>query len=286
MFSRSGCLRGAATAVPVSEIGSAGHCPVNLHPVLIAAMTIAITGSASGIGAATAAVLRAAGHDIIGIDLADADLTGDLTDAAVRAGIVDQVLERGGGALDGLVLCAGVGPQVPDPMRIVEINYRSTVAVLDALLPALRQGKTPAAVVVSSVASTHLAWTQNPIATGTEAEAFASAGDYAGSYAYAASKNAVTVAVRRRAAEWGAAGVRLNAVAPGSVETPLLRAGLDDPRYGEAIRNFTSPVGRNGRPEEIADLIAYLLSPRAGFIHGAQFVIDGGTDAQARPEAV
>ncbi|MFI6866428.1 SDR family oxidoreductase [Nocardia sp. NPDC050406] len=249
-------------------------------------MTIAITGSASGIGAATAAALAAAGHDIIGIDLKDADITGDLTDAAVRAAAVEQMLERSGGVLNGLVLCAGVGPQVPDPMRIVEINYRSTIALLDALLPALRKGESPAAVVVSSVASTHLAWDQNPIASGNEAEAFAQAGEYAGSYAYAASKNAVTVAVRQRAAEWGAAGVRLNTVAPGSVDTPLLQAGMDDPRYGEAIRNFTSPVGRNGRPDEIASLIAYLLGPQAGFIHGSQFVIDGGTDAQARPTAV
>lgn len=272
--------------VPLVEIDVEAHCPGNLHPVLIARMTIAITGSASGIGAATAAALTAAGHDIIGIDLKDADITGDLTDPALRAAAVEQVLERSGGVLDGLVLCAGVGPQVPDAMRIVEINYRSTIALLDALLPALQKGESPAAVVVSSVASTHIPWEQNPISTGTEADAFAKAGDYAGSYAYAASKNAVTIAVRQRAVEWGAAGVRLNTVAPGSVDTPLLQAGLADPRYGEAIRNFTSPIGRNGRPDEIASLIAYLLGPQAGFIHGSQFVIDGGTDAQARPTVV
>lgn len=94
------------------------------------------------------------------------------------------------------------------------------------------------------------------------------------------------MAVRQRAVEWGAAGVRLNTVAPGSVETPLLQAGLDDPRYSEAIRNFVAPIGRNGKPEEIASLITYLLGPQAGFIHGAQFVIDGGIDAQTRPTAV
>ncbi|MFF0637100.1 SDR family oxidoreductase [Nocardia sp. NPDC004151] len=249
-------------------------------------MTIAITGSGSGIGAATAAALRAAGHDIIGIDLRNADITVDLTDADARNAAVEAVLERSGGSLDGLILCAGVGPQVPDPNLVVEINYRATVALLDALLPALTKGENPAAVVVSSVASTHIKWEDNPIASGTEAEAFAQAGDYAGSYAYAASKNAVTVAVRERAVEWGAAGVRLNTVAPGSVDTPLLQAGLDDPRYGDAIRNFVSPIGRNGRAEEIASLIAYLMGPQAGFIHGSQFVIDGGVDAQARPTAV
>ncbi|QLY29103.1 SDR family oxidoreductase [Nocardia huaxiensis] len=249
-------------------------------------MTIVITGSGSGIGAATAAALSAAGHDILGIDLRNADVTADLTDPAARDAAVATVLERTGGVLEGLVLCAGVGPHVPDPNFVVEINYRATVALLDALLPALQKGESPAAVVVSSVASTHIAWDQNPINTGTEAEAFAAAGDFAGSYAYAASKNAVTVAVRQRAEEWGAAGVRLNTVAPGSVDTPLLQAGMADARYGDAIRNFTAPIGRNGTPEEIASLIAYLLGPQAGFIHGAQFVIDGGIDAKVRPAAV
>ncbi|MBL1076695.1 SDR family oxidoreductase [Nocardia sp. 2] len=249
-------------------------------------MTIAITGSGSGIGAATAAALTAAGHDVIGIDLRNADVTADLTDPAAREAAVAAVLERSGGVLDGLVLCAGVGPHVPDPNFVVEINYRATVAFLDALFPALQKGESPAAVVVSSVASTHIRWEQNPINTGTEAESFAQAGDFAGQYAYASSKNAVTVAVRQRAEEWGAARVRLNTVAPGSVDTPLLRAGLDDPRYGEAIRNFTAPIGRNGTPDEIASLITYLLGPQAGFIHGAQFVIDGGMDAKTRPAAV
>ncbi|MFJ4655586.1 SDR family oxidoreductase [Nocardia sp. NPDC088792] len=249
-------------------------------------MTIAITGSGSGIGAATAAALAAAGHDIIGIDLRNADITVDLTDSEARAAAVTELLERSGGALDGLVLCAGVGPQVPDFNTILEVNYRSTVALLDALYPALQKGESPAAVVVSSVASTQVKWEDNPIAKGAEAESFPRAGDAAGAFAYAASKNAVTVACRERAVEWGKAGVRLNTVAPGSVDTPLLQAGMDDPRYGEAIRNFVAPIGRNGRPDEIASLIAYLLGPQAGFIHGAQFVIDGGMDAQTRPTTV
>ncbi|WP_067574896.1 SDR family oxidoreductase [Nocardia acidivorans] len=249
-------------------------------------MTIAITGSGSGIGAATAAALTAAGHDIIGIDLRNADVTADLTDPAARAAAVEAVLERSGGVLNGLILCAGVGPHVPDPNFVVEINYRATVAFLDALFPALQKGESPAAVVVSSVASTHIKWEENPINLGTEAESFASAGDLAGQFAYASSKNALTVAVRRRAVEWGNARVRLNTVAPGSVDTPLLQAGMDDPRYGDAIRNFVAPIGRNGTPAEIASLIKYLIGPDAGFIHGAQFVIDGGIDAQVRPTAV
>ncbi|WP_327098196.1 SDR family oxidoreductase [Nocardia vinacea] len=249
-------------------------------------MTIAITGTASGIGAATAAALGAAGHKIIGVDLRDADITADLSDSDARGAVIDEVLERSGGVLDGLVLSAGLGFNFPDPMKVIEVNYRASLALLDGLLPALRKGESPAAVVVSSLASTQISWSENPIAHGAEVEAIAQAGDNGGLLAYAASKNAVTVGVRQRAAEWGAAGVRLNTVAPGMVDTPLFQAGLAHPHYGEIVRNFTTPIGRTGTPAEIASLITYLLTPQAGFIHGAQFIIDGGADAETRPTVV
>ncbi|MCM6774707.1 SDR family oxidoreductase [Nocardia sp. CDC159] len=252
-------------------------------------MTIAITGSASGIGAATATAMSAGGHDIIGVDLHDAEVIADLSGPQGRAAAIEGVLARSGGVLDGAVLCAGIGPHTPDPLRLIDINYHGAVAVLDGLLPALRRGESPAAVVVSSVSSTQVRWAENPLSAGADrdavARALAPAGDYAGHLAYAWSKNALTVAARERAADWGAAGVRLNTVAPGTVATPLLRAGLDDPRYGELIRGFTAPIARTAEPSEIAALIVYLLGPQAGYIHGAQFVIDGGVDARLRPTA-
>lgn len=251
---------------------------------------IAITGSGSGIGAATAEALRAAGHQVIGIDVRNADLSADLSSAGGRAQAVAGVLERCGGVLDGLVLCAGLGPQVEPSARVVSVNYFGAVELLDGLLPALSKGSNPAAVVVSSVSSAHLSWDKNPLAAVLEAGdevAVASiverAGEMRGQVAYAGSKNAVTVAVRKRAVDWGRAGVRLNTVAPGVVETPLLQAGLDDPRYGKAIRDFVAPIGRSAKPQEIAAMIVYLLSAQASFVHGAQFFIDGGVDAMMRP---
>lgn len=249
-----------------------------------------VTGAASGIGAATCAALREQGREPLTVDLHDADINADLGTPEGRQHAVDAVLARSGGVLDGLALCAGLGPHVPDPARIVSVNYFGTVAVLDGLLAALREGEQPAAVVVSSVSSTHVAWDTNPIATAVESgdepaarAAVAAGGEYRGQLAYAASKNALTVATRRRVAEWGAAGVRLNTVAPGSVDTPLLRAGMDDPRYGQAIREFVAPVARHGTPAEIAAAILYLLGGNAGFVHGAQLVVDGGVDALFRP---
>ncbi len=251
---------------------------------------IAITGSGSGIGAATAARLEAAGHRVLGIDIRGAEIVADLASADGRAQAIAAVLEAGRGALDGLVLCAGVGPQVEPASKVAAINYLGAVQLLDALRPALEKGTSPSAVVVSSVASAQLPWSKNPLGAALEAgdevqvaAILAGAGERAGQLAYAASKNALTVAVRRRVVEWGRAGVRLNSVAPGAVETPLLQAGLADPRYGQAIRDFVAPIPRRARPDEVAAMILFLMGPDAGYVHGAQFFVDGGIDAMARP---
>ncbi len=252
---------------------------------------IAITGSGSGIGAATAARLQAAGHRVLGIDIHNAAIVADLATADGRAQAIAAVLEASGGVLDGLVSCAGVGPQVEPAAKVVAINYFGAVQLLDALRPALERGSAPCAVVVSSVASAQLPWSRNPIGAALEAGDEAKvaailagvAGEHVGQLAYAAGKNALTVAVRRRALEWGRAGVRLNAVAPGAVETPLLQAGLADPRYGQAIRDFAAPIARRARPQEVAAMIVFLMGPEAGYIHGAQFFVDGGIDAASRP---
>jgi len=124
--------------------------------------TVAVTGSASGIGAATATRLRDAGHRVIGVDLRSADVPADLATPEGRTAAVDGVLGRCDGMLDGLVTCAGLGPHVDDVARIAQVNYFGTVAVIDGLLPALRKGTDPVAVVVSSVASTHIEWEGNP----------------------------------------------------------------------------------------------------------------------------
>ncbi|QGK69075.1 SDR family oxidoreductase [Allosaccharopolyspora coralli] len=251
---------------------------------------ILVTGSASGIGAATCQSLRAEGHQPIGLDLRDADVEADLSMPEGRQLAVDGVLRRCSGTLDGLVLCAGLGPHVDVPERIVSVNYFGTTALLDGLFPALCNGVRPAAVVVSSLASTMVSWEDNPFATAVDADDEEAAstvvgelGDLKGHLAYAGAKNALTVAVRRRVAEWGAAGVRLNTVAPGSVGTPLLEAGLRDERYGDAIRDLVAPIPRWAAASEVAAGITFLLGPNAAYVHGAQIPIDGGVDALLRP---
>ncbi len=252
--------------------------------------TTLVTGSASGIGAATVTALQAAGHTVIGVDLRNADITGNLSTAEGRQAVIAQALERCNGTLDGLVLCAGLGAQVQPASLIASVNYFGAVELLDALLPALQKGTHPSAVVISSVASAMLPWDKNPLAAACEAgdEAAVSvivmgAGAQGGNLAYAGSKNALTVAVRKRAAAWGQAGVRVNTLAPGATETPLLQAGLQDPRFSESIKNFVAPIARRAEPREMASVIAFLMSDAASFVHGAQFYADGGIDAVTRP---
>jgi 3alpha-hydroxysteroid 3-dehydrogenase len=256
----------------------------------------AITGAASGIGAATAALLEAAGHRVIGIDLRATEICADLSSAAGRQQAIDAALDACGGTLDALVLCAGLGSDFKPAETIVGVNYFGAVDLLDGLLPALRRcaaaGGRPAAVAVSSVASTQITWDKNPLAAalkardeGAVAGVLGALGERGGHVAYAGSKNALTVAVRERVKTWAEAGVRLNTVAPGAVMTPLLQRGLDDPRIGPLIRDFVAPIPRRAEPAEVAGLIAFLLGDQAAYIHGAQIVIDGGIDALARPTA-
>jgi NAD(P)-dependent dehydrogenase (short-subunit alcohol dehydrogenase family) len=102
--------------------------------------------------------------------------------------------------------------------------------------------------------------------------------------AYLGSKHALARALRRRAGDWGRARVRLNAVAPGPVKTPLLAGDMADPVTGAAIGKLSIPLGRMGEPEEVAELAAFLLGARSGWIHGSIVYIDGGNDAEIRPD--
>jgi NAD(P)-dependent dehydrogenase (short-subunit alcohol dehydrogenase family) len=251
---------------------------------------IAISGSASGIGAATRARLEAAGERVIGIDLRDAEVVADLASALGRRAALAEVRRIAAGRLDGLVVCAGVGPQVEPCSTIVSLNYFGAQALLEGLRDALATGSRPAAVAVSSN-SAALPGMETPLVAacldGDEDKARRLALTLDGQRTYAGAKLALVRWVRRNAPrpEWAAAGIRLNAVAPGAVHTPLLQAGLDHPLFGDAIRGFPIPTGGFGSAEQIAAAIAFLLGPDAAFCCGSVLFVDGGTDAMFRPDA-
>ncbi len=251
--------------------------------------TIVVTGSASGIGAATTARLRRDGHRVLGLDVRDADVIADLATPAGRDRAVADVRAACDGTLTGAVACAGLGPHVDDWARIVAVNYFGAVAFLAGLREPLAAGVTAAAVAVSSNSSTIPGMDGELVAAclaGDEARATTIAPTLDGQRCYGGSKLALARWVRRTAttSEWAGAGIRLNAVAPGAVRTPLLDAGLADAVYGDAIRAFPIPLGGFGTPEQIAAAIAFLLSDDASFCCGTVLFADGGSDALLRAD--
>jgi NAD(P)-dependent dehydrogenase (short-subunit alcohol dehydrogenase family) len=253
--------------------------------------SVAVTGSASGIGAAVRARLERAGARVVGIDLRDADVLADLATVTGRERAVTEVRRRSAERLDGLVACAGLGPQHADHPAIVSLNYFGAAALLAGLRDALAAGDLPAAVAISSN-SAPMPNADGPLVgaclADDESLARRLAGEQGGVAAYAGSKLALARWVRRTAptAAWAGAGIRLNAVAPGATSTPLLQAGLDDPYFGPAIRGFPIPVGGFGDPDQIAAVVEFLLGPGARFVCGSVVFCDGGTDALLRPDAI
>jgi NAD(P)-dependent dehydrogenase (short-subunit alcohol dehydrogenase family) len=260
-----------------------GDGPVE-QPVGIAA----VTGSASGIGAAVRRRLERDGDRVIGVDLRGAEVEADLATPAGRARAIAAVLECSGGTLDRMVACAGVGPHVADHPLIASVNYFGAVDVLDGLLPALRGRPGAAAVAVCSNSAQLGPFQEHPYVLALlehdEPRARELLAGADGVVAYAGSKHALSRALRRRAPAWGAAGVRLNGVAPGPTETPMLQGTIDHPVFGKGLEALPIPLARWGTPEEIAGVIAFLLGRGASYVHGSILYVDGGCDAAVLPD--
>lgn len=246
--------------------------------------TIAITGSAGGIGSALRARLTDEGHTVIGIDVRDAEVLADLASTAGRAAMVEAVTDLSGGALDGLVAAAGITHD--DGALVTSINYFGAVATLHGLRPLLVDRPGASAVAVSSNSTTtqpgldlgHV----DACLAGDEPAARAAAGPGLG--AYGATKLALARWVRRQAVtdEWIGAGIRLNAVAPGFIDTPMT---VDQRDFILSLGEiYPIPIGRAGTAAEVAGLLAYLLGPDAGFFAGSVLTMDGGTDAALRAD--
>jgi len=247
---------------------------------------VAITGSASGLGAALRARLEAAGTEVIGVDLHDQEITADLSTPDGRAAAIDAVRDASGGTLSGAVACAGLGPQVSPHRLIAAVNYFGAVTFVDGVGPLIERGG--AALAVASNSATMMPSDDQGLLdlllAGDEAEALDVADQLHGAMVYGISKLALARGVRSRVGEWGARGVRLNAIAPGPIETPLLQGGLDDPELGPLIEAFPVPLDRRASADEIAAVAQFLLSDAAAFVHGSILFCDGGSDALVRPD--
>jgi len=221
--------------------------------------TYAITGSASGMGRETVQRLRDGGHTVIGVDVKDADIVADLSTPHGRNEAAERVLAASGNRLDGAVLAAGLGPSpAPDRVRqIAQVNYFGVVEPLLAWRGALAAASRAKVVVVASNSTTTIPAVPHRAVKALLAHDAGKAlrsvrlfGPAAPAMMYGASKIAVSRWVRRHAVlpEWAGSGVRLNALAPGAIMTPLLQEQLSDPRQAKAVRSFPVPIGASATP--------------------------------------
>ena len=247
--------------------------------------TYIITGGSTGIGAATRARLQDLGHQTINLDIRDGDYLVDLSSPEQIEAVLGEVAATHP-SIDGIVTCAGVASHFPDKQKILDINFWGTVKVIQTLRPNLSAGARVIAISSNSAPQCSDGALVDAMLADNRDATMRLAEKASGHDCYAGSKQAIARWVRQVAPDFARGGVAINAIAPGYIETPMTQAVANSEEYGDAIRQFVAsiPMGRPGVPEDIAALIAFLLSPDAGFIAGSLIYADGAHDALFRPD--
>lgn len=231
-------------------------------------MSVVVTGGASGIGAAVVARLLATGHTVVVWDLKDGDISCDISDSDSVDAAMKQTIATVG-APERFITCAGVGAsgllleQSPeDWRRVLDINLTGTWL-------AMRAGA--AAMVASNIAGSIIAVSS---ISGTLSDRDMGA--------YCVSKAGIDMLVRVAAAEWGAFGIRVNAIGPGVTRTPMLAKPEALPGWVEGLTERTA-LGRLGEPDDVAEAIVALSE--MSWVTGQTLFADGGLALQSPIDA-
>jgi len=245
--------------------------------------TYAVTGVASGIGAELARVLKAAGHTVVGYDLIKTDLNVDHfvpLDLNDEDSIIAAAQQTPVG-LDGLCNNAGLPPRLGLEAAILQVNFLGTRAFTKAMLPHLR----PGASIVTMASRAGHGWRENleqikrlaHLTRADQLDGFIAAEGIDATRCYNLTKEAVILWSVSLTEELIGKGLRVNTLSPGGIATGI----LDDFKraFGAQMARNVERAGRPGRPEEIAEIAAFVLSPQSNWLKGADIAIDGGMGA-------
>jgi NAD(P)-dependent dehydrogenase (short-subunit alcohol dehydrogenase family) len=253
---------------------------------------IVVTGSALGIGKALCEILRAQGHEVIGVDIANATICADLSLAEGRQSLFEAVEKLSGGTIDGLVACAGMAAGSGKPETMASVNFFGATQTAESLLPLLSRSSAPRVVLVSSEAlllDGSDAVFDACMANDEPAARTAANAAEAENLVYSGSKRALACWVKREAvtARWAGAGILLNAVAPGVVKTRMTEEILASAEGFALLDEFVPMrLGRPAEPRELGEFLAFMVSAQNSFIVGQTIFCDGGAEATLRPTQI
>lgn len=257
----------------------------------------AITGASSGIGAKTKGLLEQEGHRVINIDLKGGDICVNLATEQGREETVSKLHEMCPDGLDGMICNAGVSGACGNLALIISLNYFGTVAVAKGVYDLLEKKHGSCVVTASNTISQgagrmDIADLLNNIGDEKRVlELIRSLDDSnlsVGNSMYVSTKYALARWVRRVSASWAANGVRINAIAPGNVNTAMTATMSTSAKMALNALPIPTKFGMETLMDasEIAEVMIFLVSPKASGINGNVMFVDGGTDALLNSEKV